>query len=315
LTDLHLVAFAGGVGGAKLVDGLVQVLLPGELTIIVNTADDFTYLGLHISPDLDTICYTLAGLVNPETGWGRANDTWNVQNQLKEMHMPDWFKLGDSDLATHIARTSHMSDGLSLSQITAEFCRIWGVHVKVLPMSDAYIQTWVNTDEGELGFQEYFVHRKCNPKVKGFNFLGVEKSKPAPGVLDEINKADAIIFCPSNPWVSIDPILSVPGIKSAIKNKKIVAVSPIIGNRTVKGPAAKMFSELGIQPSAYAVADHYKSILDCLFVDNSDQQITEEINKLGIRTILTDILMVDRKDRFRLASEVIKYIEGWKGAN
>ena len=312
MSDPNIVALAGGVGGAKLADGLAQVLKPDQLTIIVNIADDFTYLGLRISPDLDTVCYTLAGLANPETGWGRENETWTVLNQLKLLGMPDWFQLGDSDLATHIIRTNRLNNGWLLSQITEAFCKIWGIRVRILPMSDQIIQTQVHSDEGDLEFQEYFVHRKCEPVVKGFTFLGIESAEPAPGVIDAIDKADAVVICPSNPWVSIDPILSVPNIQKAIEGHKVVAVSPIIGSKTIKGPAAKMFSELGIEPSAYAVARHYGSIIDGFIMDNSDDCLMERVNALGIRPFSSDILMHDRPDRRRLASEVVKIITDWK---
>lgn len=308
MTDLNVVALAGGVGGAKLADGLAQVLQPDHLAIIVNTADDFTHLGLRISPDLDTVCYTLAGVANPETGWGRINETWNVFESLKKMGMPDWFQLGDTDLATHLVRSIRLSEGHKLSQITQDFCEILGVNIKVFPMSDEAIQTRVYANEGDMEFQEYFVHRRCEPIVHGFSFEGAEKAKPAPGVLDAINQGDVIIICPSNPWVSIDPILSVPGIMAALENHLVIAVSPIIGNKTVKGPAAKMFMEMGIQPSAFAVATHYGNIIDCLVVDNSDVALEREINELGIRTLITDILMHDRSDRGRLAKEIISNI-------
>jgi LPPG:FO 2-phospho-L-lactate transferase len=308
---LKIVALAGGVGGAKLADGLAQVLHPDQLTVIVNTADDFTHLGLRISPDLDTVCYTLAGLANPGMGWGRMNETWNTFTQLKLMGMPDWFQLGDSDIATHIFRTIRYSDGWTLSQITREFCRIWGIMVHVLPMSDQDIRTLVHTDEGILEFQDYFVHRKCLPVVKGFNFNGIDDSLPALGVLDALGAADAVVICPSNPWVSIDPILSIPNIRPALEERMVIAVSPIIGKQTIKGPAAKMFSELGIEPSAFAVAQHYGSIIDSLVVDNSDSFLEERINALGTKTYLTDIIMNDRSDRKRLATEIIEYINGF----
>jgi LPPG:FO 2-phospho-L-lactate transferase len=315
MTDLNVVALAGGVGGAKLAEGLAQVLKPDQLTIVVNTADDFTHLGLRISPDLDTVCYTLAGLANPETGWGRDHETWNVFTQLKQMGMPDWFQLGDTDLATHIIRTIRLKDGWQLSEITEAFCRIWRIQVRILPMSDQIVHTQVHSYEGDLEFQEYFVHRKCIPVVKGFSYIGIDSAEPAPGVLDAIDNADAVVICPSNPWVSIDPILSVPNLRKAIEGRIAIAVSPIIGNKTIKGPAAKMFSELGIEPSAYAVARHYGSIIDGFMIDSSDDNMAEKIDAMGIKTYSTDILMRDRKDRVRLANEVVKAITGWEKTN
>jgi LPPG:FO 2-phospho-L-lactate transferase len=310
--NLHIVALAGGVGGAKLADGLAQVLQPDQLTIVVNTGDDFTHLGLRISPDLDTVCYTLAGLANNDTGWGRANETWNVLNQLKKMGMPDWFQIGDSDLVTHLVRTIRFNEGWTLSQITQDFCRIWDVRVQILPMSDQVIQTHVLTRDGDMEFQEYFVHQKCTPIVSGFNFVGIKEAKPAPGVLEAINSADAVVVCPSNPWVSIDPILSVPNIQEALEGHIVIAVSPIIGNQTFKGPAAKMFSELGIEPSPYTVAQHYASTIDCIIIDNSDKLWDEKIRALDIRTHLTDIYMNNRVDRCRLATELIEIIYNWE---
>lgn len=291
-------------------DGLNQVLNPRDLTIVVNTGDDFTHLGLRISPDLDTVCYTLAGMENPETGWGRSNDTWNVLTELPLMGMPDWFKLGDADLATQITRTSLLSQGLALSEITTDFCRRWGIEAHVLPMSDDSFQTWLSTDEGELEFQEYFVVRKCKPVIKQIVFVGAENSTPAPGVLEAIDEAEAIVFCPSNPWVSIDPILAVRGISSALAGKLVIAISPLIGGKTIKGPAAKMFKELGIAPSAFAIGEHYGSIINCLFIDKTDSSMAESIEKLCIEPIITDIVMADRIDRSRLAKEVITFITG-----
>jgi len=312
MSEMKIVALAGGVGGAKLADGLAQVLQPDQLTIVVNTADDFTHLGLRISPDLDTVCYTLAGLANPDTGWGRDYETWNVFTQLKQMGMPDWFQLGDSDLATHIVRTTRLNAGWSLSQITEDFCRQWGIRVHILPMSDQTIQTQVSCEDGVLEFQEYFVHRKCVPVVNGFNFMGIGNSTPAPGVISALEKADAVVICPSNPWVSIDPILSIPKFQSAIEGHLVVAISPIVGTKTIKGPAAKMFTELGIEPSAFAVAQHYGSIIDGFIIDNSDDELVDKIENLGIRVYTADILMHDQKDRGRLAAEVINHIKSWE---
>lgn len=308
MANLRIVALAGGVGGAKLAEGLAQVLHPEQLTIIVNTGDDFTFMGLRISPDLDTVCYTLAGLANPETGWGREHETWFVREHLRLLGMPDWFQLGDADLATHLARTVRFKEGWTLSQITHDFCQVWGIRCKVLPMSDDAIQTRIISDEGEMEFQEYFVHRQCKPIIKGFNFDGITLSKPAPGVLPAIFECDAVVICPSNPWVSIDPILGTPGIKEALLVHPIYAISPIIGNKAVKGPAAKMFSELGIQPSALAVAQHYIDFIDYLAIDSMDAGLVRDINRAGIMTLMTDIMMRDRTDRGRLAQEIINFI-------
>jgi LPPG:FO 2-phospho-L-lactate transferase len=304
---MKIVALAGGVGGAKLADGLAQLLPPENLTIIVNTGDDFEHIGLYISPDLDTVCYTLAGLANTETGWGRREETFHVLENLQKLGGLDWFRLGDRDLATHIERTWRLREGQKLSQITHNFCRAWGVRYPILPMSDQSVHTLVDTvEDGELAFQEYFVHRKCEPKVKGFRFSGIDTARAAPGVLETIEQADAVVVCPSNPWVSIDPILAVAGIRSALAAKLVVAVSPIIGGRTVKGPAAKIFAELGIQSSALAVARHYGMILSGFVLDKVDANLAP---KISIPTWVTNILMKDQDDRRRLAQDVLNLIQ------
>jgi LPPG:FO 2-phospho-L-lactate transferase len=316
---MNVVALAGGVGGAKLVDGLSQAILPENLTIIVNTGDDFEHLGLKICPDLDTVCYTLAGLANPETGWGRAGETWNTLESLAEIGGPTWFRLGDKDLATHLERTRRLHDGQSLSQVTRWFCQLWGIKPKIIPMSDDPIPTWVFTDEGDIPFQDYFVRRRCQPRVKGFRFQGVECSRSAPGVMDALASGDLIIICPSNPWVSIDPILAIPGVKAALtfeseSRRVVVAVSPIIGGEVVKGPAAKMFTELGVQPSALAVARHYGAqkaggLLTGFVLDNIDADQASPIVNMGMGTLVTDTIMRTPGDRFHLAEEVLAFGE------
>lgn len=303
---MKIAALAGGVGGAKLADGLAQVLSPENLTIIVNTGDDFVHLGLFISPDLDTVCYTLAGIANPETGWGRGEETFNLLESLQILGGPDWFRLGDRDMATHLERTRRIRAGQPLSQITGDFCRAWGVDYKVLPMSDQPVSTLVETiDDSNLAFQDYFVKMKCVPKVKGFRFAGIEAASPAPGVLDAINQADAVVICPSNPWVSIDPILAIPGIRPLISNKTVVAVSPIINGRTVKGPAAKMFSELGQPPTALSVARHYENVLSGFILDNVDSDLAQYFS---IPTLFSNILMKNQDNRRCLAQDVLNLI-------
>lgn len=301
---MKITALAGGVGGAKLAHGLAQILPPEDLTVIVNTGDDFEHLGLYICPDLDTVCYTLAGLANPETGWGRVDETWNTIANVEKLGGPSWFRLGDQDFATHLERTRRLKEGQSLSQITKNFCTAWGVKHTVLPMSDSPVRTMVDTDEGELAFQEYFVHRRCEPKVKGFRFDGVEAAEPAVGMKEALETADAVVICPSNPWVSVDPILKV--VKEI--KKPIVAVSPIIGGKTVKGPAAKMYAELGIEPSALAVANHYRNILTGFVLDNADSSMERGVQKLNIKTMVTDTLMNHLTVRARLAQDVLHFI-------
>jgi len=298
---MKIVALAGGVGGAKLAHGLAQILAPEDLTIIVNTGDDFEHLGLYICPDLDTVCYTLAGLANPETGWGRINETWNTISNIEKLGGPNWFRLGDQDIATHLERTRRMKAGQSLSQITKEFCKAWDIKHTILPMTDSAIRTIVDTDEGELAFQEYFVHRQCEPRVKGFRFDGVQFAEPAVGARKALDSADAVVICPSNPWVSIDPILRV--IQKI--NKPVIAVSPIIGGKAIKGPAAKMYQELGIDPSALAVAEHYRDLISGFVLDNADAALSD---KIETKTLVTNTIMNSYEDRAQLATDVLHFI-------
>ncbi len=273
------VVLAGGVGGARFAAGLIQVLPPEAVTVIVNVGDDFTHFGLHISPDIDTVCYTLAGLENPATGWGRGHETWHALETIAQLHGPTWFRLGDRDLGVHLERTRRLQAGEPLSAITRAFCQAWGVQATVLPVTDAPVPTQVHTqDEGVLAFQDYFVRRQCQPRVRGFVFAGAEQARPAPGVLEAIENAAAVLIAPSNPWVSIDPMLAIPGVRAALAEKIVVAVSPLIGGRAVKGPAAKMFAELGIEPSALAVARHYQGLIAGLVIDETDAALAPAIS-------------------------------------
>ncbi|HAF48416.1 MAG TPA: 2-phospho-L-lactate transferase [Anaerolineaceae bacterium] len=307
---MKIAALAGGVGGAKLIHGLAKLLPPEELSVIVNTGDDFEYLGLNISPDLDTVCYTLADLANPVTGWGRKDESWTIYQEIAALDGPNWFHLGDKDLATHIFRTYKLNQGLTLSEITAEFCRCWGVNHPVFPMSDQSVRTVVHTAGGEaLGFQEYFVHQACEPVVEHFEFVGIEDARPLPQAISAIKACDVVIISPSNPWVSIDPILKIPGYVEAIREKPVIAVSPLIGGKALKGPAAKMYEELGVKPSAAAVAKHYQDILTGFVIDNQDRQELEKIERWRIIALVTNILMKNNQDRFRLAEEVLRFCE------
>lgn len=301
---MKIVALAGGVGGAKFAHGLALVLPPGDLTVIVNTGDDFEHYGLYICPDLDTVCYTLAGIANPETGWGRINETWKVIENASKLGGPAWFRLGDQDLGTHLERTRRLKEGQTLSQITKDFCKAWGVEQTVLPMSDQTVRTIVETEEGNLAFQEYFVHRRCEPRVTGFRFEEDQKAMPAPGIGEAIQSADVVIVCPSNPWVSIDPILHV--IKKI--EKPVIAISPIIGGQAVKGPAAKMFRELGIEPSALAVANHYCDLVTGFVLDRVDEQLEGAIGSLNMRTLVTNTVMNSLDNRKQLAINVLKFV-------
>ncbi len=315
---MKVVALAGGVGGAKLVDGLAQLLPSEDLAIIVNTGDDFEYFGLKVCPDLDTVCYTLAGLDNPETGWGRKDETWNAIDNLSILGGPDWFRLGDCDLGTHLERTRRLKNGSLLSEVTNDFCKAWGIDHQIFPMSDMDIPTIVSSDEGELPFQEYFVHRKCVPKVSGFRFEGVEFAFPPEGVKQALTHAKFVVICPSNPFVSIDPILAVPGIRELISSRldsrdlgplKVVAISPIIGGKAVKGPLAKMLNELGYEPSSYSVAKYYQNLIHGFVFDQVDSKDQPRIQALGHQTFVTNTLMKTSLDRKILANEIMEFCE------
>jgi LPPG:FO 2-phospho-L-lactate transferase len=305
-----IVALAGGVGGAKLADGLAAII-GGELTVIVNTADDFEHLGLPISPDLDTVMYTLAGIANPETGWGVARETWSFLDQIVRLGGPAWFRLGDRDLATHVLRAMALRSGQTLTTLTADLCRRLGIAARVLPMSDDVVRTIVRTPEGDLPFQEYFVARKCEVPVMGFEFAGIERARPTAAVTEALTAGDldAIVFCPSNPFVSIDPILALPGLRSLILDAgvPVVAVSPIIAGAAVKGPAAKMMRELGLQPSPAAVAAHYRGVVTGFVIDRADSSLEAAVAALGMAVSVTDTLMRDAADRRRLARQCLEF--------
>lgn len=307
---MRVTAIAGGVGGAKLIEGLAGCLPPEDLTVIVNTGDDFDHLNLRICPDLDTICYTLAGISNSETGWGLNNESWNVLNSIKKLGGPEWFQLGDKDFGTHIERTRRLQQGQTLSQVTRHFCNRLGIKYLVLPMSDQPVSTIIDTIElGQLPFQDYFVKYKCEPVVNNIRFKGSTSAIPAPGVLNAIDQADAIVICPSNPWLSIDPVLSVPGILLKIIQKPSIAISPIIQGKAIKGPAAKMFLELGIEPSALAVAIHYEKIIKSLVIDTLDADLAGKILKKGIIPFITNTRMITSENRLQLAQDVLNFIE------
>lgn len=306
--SMKFTALAGGVGGAKLADGLSRYLEKGLLTVIVNTGDDMDFFGLHISPDLDTVCYTLAGRANPVTGWGQKDETWEVFETLSKLGAPDWFRLGDHDLAFHLERTRLLNTGMSLTAVTQHLCSKLGIRHQVLPMTDQAVRTMVHTTDNRwLSFQEYFVKERCMPEVVGFEFAGVEKATPSEKVVSAIQESDLVILCPSNPWVSIDPILNLGNLREIIRHKRVVAVSPIIGGKTIKGPAAKMFDELGIQPSAKAVAEHYSNFLSGFIFDTVDQPEEDRILGWGIIPLVTNTIMRSMEDRVQLAKETINF--------
>jgi LPPG:FO 2-phospho-L-lactate transferase len=307
---MKIVALSGGVGGAKMAHGLAQCLLPSELTVIVNVGDDFDHFGLRICPDLDTVCYTLAGLANETTGWGRRDETWTTLQEIDILGGPDWFRMGDRDLGTHLERTRRLALGNTLSEITRQFCQHWGIEVSILPVSDDRIGTIVETEElGKIPFQEYFVKNQCRPTIKGFHFEGAATALPGDGVLSSIEAADFVVFTPSNPWVSIDPILAVKGVIPALKRKKIVAISPIIAGKAIKGPLVKMYREMNIEPGVFAIANHYHGLISALFIDTQDAHEALRIATLDISPQITDILIPTLESRKRLAGEIIAFLK------
>ena len=307
---MKISALAGGVGGAKLVDGLAQCLKPEDLSVIVNTGDDFEHFGLYISPDIDTVCYALGGLSNEVTGWGRSQETWKTLEVLKKLGGPDWFQLGDMDLATHLERTRLLREGKSLSEITRTFCDCWGVSTSVFPMCNNPVQTMVKTKEkGWLPFQEYFVKYKCDLTMLGYRFEGIEDAELPQKAEEALLNSDWVIICPSNPFVSIEPILRIKRVTEILKKKNILAVSPIIDGKALKGPAAKMFSELGFIPSAYEVLNRYKELLNVFAVNKGDASDILVNNHQNIMIIETDIIMPDRISRRRLASELLEQLQ------
>jgi LPPG:FO 2-phospho-L-lactate transferase len=303
----HIVALSGGIGGAKLALGLSRVLAPNQLTVVVNTADDFDHLGMRICPDIDTVLYTLSGQANPETGWGRRDETWNFMAALGALGGPTWFRLGDRDLATHVERTRRLAAGESLARITADFAERLGVGAQIIPMSEDPVRTKVRSQEGWLDFQNYFVERKCEPVVSELVFAGALSAKPHPAFLRALadGRVRAVVICPSNPFISVDPILAMPGVRQALRDcgAPIVAVSPIIGGRAIKGPTAKMMRELGLEVSAASVARHYGDLLDIYILDPADRACAEEI---PCRVVVAPALMVTLADRKRLARAVLE---------
>lgn len=305
---MNVVALAGGVGGAKLADGL-QRLLGEQLTVVVNTGDDLDLHDLRICPDLDTVLYTLAGIANAETGWGIAGDTFHNLEMLSRLGGEDWFQLGDRDLATHLVRTQMLRSGHTLTQVTRYLSRALGVRATILPMTDARVATMVSTSAGELSFQEYFVHRRWQPVLKAYRFHGIEKARVTPEITAAVTAAELIVICPSNPFVSIDPIVNVGGMRSLLQRARVprIAVTPLIGGAAVKGPAAKMFAELGMEPTSVQVAKLYRSVIDRFVLDRVDEADAPTIKGLGLRVWVTNTLMDTPPARERLARELIEW--------
>ena len=309
---MKVVALAGGVGGAKLAAGLQSALPVGDLSVVVNTADDFDLWGLHICPDLDTVMYTLAGIANPDTGWGIAGETFETLNMLERYGEDAWFKLGDRDLATHVLRTHRLRSGETLTAVTAALSRGVGIGGAVLPMSDDPVSTVLETPEGRLEFQEYFVRRGQKDEVLAVELRGIENASPTGEVLAAISGADAGVICPSNPVVSVGPILAIPGLREALASSRApkVAVSPIVGGRALKGPADRMLLSLGHEVSAAGVAAMYAGLVDGMVVDAVDREERAGIEDLGMRVLVTDAVMRGDRDRARLAGETLEFGAG-----
>ena len=304
-----VVAMCGGIGGAKLALGLSCVITDERLLIAVNTGDDFEHLGLHISPDIDTVTYTLAGIVNLEIGWGRADETWRFMESLGTLGGETWFNLGDRDLALHVERTHRLGAGETLSQITRDICRSLDIGVRVIPVSDDPVRTLVDTDAGRLAFQNYFVQRQCAPTVKSVTFAGAESASVQPELAAALQQPDlrAIIICPSNPYLSIDPILAISGMRDLLQSASapIVAVSPIVGGTAVKGPMAKIMGELGVKVTHAAIANHYADVVDGLMIDRHDDPIASDV-----AVAVENTLMETLDDRIALARAVLAFADG-----
>jgi LPPG:FO 2-phospho-L-lactate transferase len=311
---MKVVCLAGGVGGARLAFGLARALSPDEMTIVVNTGDDFTHLGLRICPDLDTVMYTLAGLANRQEGWGLANDTFAGMEALEKLGGETWFRLGDRDIATHLRRTHLLNQGLRLTEVTQSLCAALDVKTAVLPMTDQPVATRVVTDEGTLDFQDYFVRRHCQPRLSAILFAGIERAEPSPDVRQALAAADGVVLAPSNPFVSIEPILGLPGMRDLIARLPAVAVSPIVGGQAVKGPAAKMLAELGLDVSASAVARRYTDLVRGFVMDEVDSALASEVEALGMQVVTTHSIMRYDEDREALARVCLRLLERVAGA-
>ena len=310
MKDRRILALAGGVGGGKLARGLAAVLSPDELTLVVNTADDFAHHGLHICPDIDSVLYALADLNDPERGWGLAGETWNFMAAMEHLKGATWFRLGDRDLATHVLRTNELGAGQSLSDVCTNIARRLGIAHRVAPMSDDPVRSIVETGEGVLEFQGYFVRRQCKPVFRGVVFRGAADARPSAAFRNALDEADAIVITPSNPFVSIDPILALPGVREKFRRpgRPVIAVSPIVGGHAVKGPLAKMLRELGQEPSALSVAQHYGPLVDGWIVDNEDIGHVPAIERLGHQVRVCNTMMHTLDDKRALAQDALELV-------
>ena len=304
---MRIALLAGGVGGSKLALGFSRVMDPRDLTVIANTGDDIVMHGLHVSPDPDILIYTLAGVVNPDTGWGFAGETFRVAEGLARYGRAVWFNLGDRDLATHIHRTAMLKDGASLSHAIDSIRTALGVEARILPMTDAPVPTWLETDEGRMHLQDYFVRRRCAPRLTAIAFEGVESARPAPGVIEAIAEAHAIVIAPSNPLISIGPILAIPGIGEALRaaRSRVIAVSPLVGGKSLKGPSDKMMAELGHEVSAAGVARLYRDIAAQFVIDDCDADQVPAIRDLGMKPLVCPTIMRSIEDKEALARTIL----------
>ena len=307
----NVLALSGGIGGAKLALGLTQAMPPESLLIVGNTGDDFEHLGLHVSPDLDTLMYTLSGKADPEKGWGLASESWAFMQALEALGGETWFQLGDGDLATHVERTQRLRAGEHLTEIISDFCRRLGIASRIVPVSDDPVRTIVETPDGDLAFQHYFVRERCQSTVSGFRFQGADAAQPSPFFLEALKapSLQAVVICPSNPFLSIDPILAVRGVREALQTCRapVIAVSPLVGGDAVKGPTAKNLRELGHPVSATAVANYYRDFLKGFVVDTRDKATVPEIEKLGLTVEVADTLMTDLESKAALARIVLNF--------
>jgi len=319
-TTSRYLAVSGGVGGAKLALGLARVLDPKQLSIVTNTADDFDHMGLRICPDLDTVMYTLAELSNKEQGWGLQGETWNFLDALRNLGGETWFQLGDRDLATHITRTAMLNQGSTLSEVTAHLCAELGVKHHLFPMTDAKVATQVLLKAGgKLSFQHYFVRDRCQPEVTGFRFDDIDAATPSPALQEVLRDPQlaAVIICPSNPFVSVDPVISIPGLRKLLRDSPapVIAISPIVGGQALKGPTAKMMQELDMPQSAVSVAQHYGDLLDGFVLDHEDAELRPMVEDMGIATIVTSSVMITLEDRIQLAEDTLSFSQTLTNGN
>ncbi|MGH9904343.1 MAG: 2-phospho-L-lactate transferase [Pyrinomonadaceae bacterium] len=302
-----ITALAGGVGAAKLLTGLIRVVPPEEISVITNTGDDIVLFGLYISPDTDITIYSLAGVVNPQTGWGIENDTFHCFKGIQQLGGEGWFNLGDRDLATHIWRTALLRQGVTLSEITERMRQLFGLAARIIPMTDSYVPTRIVTDEGVLHFQEYLVKRRAEPRVKEIYFENINAAKPSPATVSAIGDAEMIIVCPSNPLISIGPILAVPGMRDLLRQTraKVVAVSPVVGGKSLKGPTDRMLADLGYEVSALKVAGMYQDFLDVYIIDEQDAALRPALEALGVRVVVAQTVMLGIPEKVALAGAVL----------